>query len=219
MKTIFYILLFCSISTISLAQKNNCNAIIGFQTGISAPFSTHDFSLPKFKIGLPSFSYAASIEKRFTIKNKLNFSLQYSITFFKILQQNLNVNRIKNEQDKLTQHEITNSISLNNIYKLKDNFNFVSGIGMSTPLQFQTMNENKNYENITQKNKKFSPILNPFFMVGIENKCTIFRKSLILSLQYNIGFMPYRNQPMINNASNNENQYIQSISIGLKYMY
>ena len=55
------------------AQSQKSHVIVGFQSGVVSPIYLSNLSLKKIKLGLPTFSYAASVEKRFSIHNKLLF--------------------------------------------------------------------------------------------------------------------------------------------------
>lgn len=228
MKKITLLLLYFFFAQLVLAQKGQTRTMIGFQTGIVAPFTINNYSIPKYKIGLPSFSYSASIEKRFTLNYKLSFSLQYSLSYFYLMQKNLEKAMIKNESklnpEKENINHFASNMSFNTIYKVKNDFGIVGGVGVSKPMNFmdKSVCRKDNFYNNPEcrmNNNKYIPALNPFLIIGIENSCTIFRKNLIYSIQYNIGFLPYRNMPLQNNTSPAETQYMHGVNIGLKYKY
>lgn len=219
MKNYTLILLCLLLGSATFAQKGKNNTFIGFQTGVVAPLSFGDYSVSKYKIGLPSFSYSASIENRFTINNKLNFSLQYSLTYFNIMQKNQEYgcfNTPSNGQND----EFAASINLNTIYKFKRDAGIIGGVCISNPINQTNAGENTTYsETPVAASTKKTPVFNPFFIIGLENSTKLFHKSLIYSLQYNIGFMPYRNLPLQKNSNASANQYMQGVNIGLKYKY
>lgn len=224
MKKVTLVLLYFLSVHLIYAQKSNTKTFIGFQTGVIAPVMYNSYAISKYKIGLPSFSYSASIENRFTLNYKLNFSLQYSISFFNIMQKNLEKNisesaaRIADENKKA--NEVTSNINFNTIYRINKDLGVVGGVGIAKPFDFMDKNSCRKNSLKTdcnpQGNNKFIPTLNPFFIIGIENSCTIFRKNLIYSIQYNIGFVPYRTLPM---QKSNESPYMHGVNIGLKYKY
>lgn len=228
MKKAALILLCCFFANMISAQKSKKNTYIGFQAGVMAPFTYNNYSISKYKIGLPSFSYTASIENRFTINYKLHFSLQYSLSFFSHMQKKLEDNIIKNESQSKPENtpksEFNSGINLNTMYNIKNNVNVYGGIGVTKPINLMDKNIGKNKEvcrapSTNCNSNKFIPVLNPFFVIGIENSCNIFRRNLIYSIQYNIGFMPYRNLPLQKNAPQAEKQYMQGVNIGVKYQY
>ena len=55
------------------AQKKKSTTLIGFHVGQGNSTMNPKSNFLKYKIGLPSFSYAASIEQRLQIKNKFSF--------------------------------------------------------------------------------------------------------------------------------------------------
>lgn len=225
-KRIILLLLFFSVNEIH-AQKNNVKTYVGFQTGIVAPIQRANYSIPKYKIGLPSFSYAASIENRFTLNYKLNFSLQYSISYFNVMRRNLENNIVESsariaENNKRAQEFATN-INLNAVYSVKKDICVIGGLGLTRPLNFMDKNTDKKNVNFCnnscEKSNKYSPALSPFFMIGIENSCTLFRRNLIYSVQYNIGFLPSKALPIQESTPSSTNQYMHGVNIGLKYKY
>ena len=225
MKRVTLILLCCLCVHLVCAQKDGKKMFIGFQTGISAPLSYNPYGISKYKIGLPSFSYSASIENRFTLNYKIQFSLQYSISYFNMMQKNLQKNimaiEAKNAEESRKAKEFSSGISLNTLYRVKNDLSIVGGVGINKPFSFTD-------KNVCRKNvfsaecqpgnsNKFVPVLNPFFMIGIENSCKIFNKNVTYSIQYNIGFTPYRTAPA--QKIPGESQYMHGVNIGLKYKY
>ncbi|MCC7029721.1 MAG: hypothetical protein IT257_05390 [Chitinophagaceae bacterium] len=225
MKKVLVILLYILSVHVVYAQKSSRNMYIGFQAGVLAPVSYSSNGFSKYKVGLPSFSYAASIENRFTLNYRIRFSVQYSITYFdmmaKNLERNMQESQAKAAEESKRAHSFSNNISFNSLYRIKNDFSLTAGVGVAKPIQF--MDKSVCRKNVIQsgcmppQNNKFVPNLNPFFMVGIENTCRIFNKNLIYSIQYNIGFAPYRTLPVQKSAA--ESQYTHGVNIGLKYKY
>ena len=228
MKKVPLLLLYFFSTLFASAQKSKIATYIGFQAGVVAPIQNNHYAIATYKMGLPSFSYAASIENRFTINYKLNFSLQYSISYFNIVQKNLEKHiadfEAKQQIENDKKSKLNANFSLNSIYKINKCVGIIGGIGLARPLNLmdhETVNKKLKYTT-SPANKytdKFIPTLNPFFIIGIENSCTVFRKNLIYSIQYNIGFMPNRSLPIQDNHTNGENKYMHGVNIGLKYKY
>ena len=226
-KLLFILLYFFSVCTMT-AKKNQMSTLIGFHVGSTAPINPRNYGIPKYKMGLPVFSYATSIENRLTINYKLNFSLQYSLTYFHTVQRNIQQKMAADAEildlEKKKVNQVSTGISFNSNYLVSKNFGLVAGFWVSKPLQFS------NFSSDTKKIKmldfpskqcpeKFSATLSPFLMIGIENSCNLFRKNLIYSIQYNLGFMPNRYLPIRVQSTQPESQYSHGIQIGLKYKY
>lgn len=225
MKRVTLLLLCCLFVHFVSAQRGGKRVFIGFQTGVNAPLNDKHFGISQYKIGLPSFSYAASIENRFTLNYTIQFSLQYSISYFNLMRKDLQKNiteiEAKNAEESKRAKEFSSGISLNTLYRVKNDLQIVGGIGVAKPFSFTDKNVCR--KNSVQadcrpsNNNKFIPVLNPFFMIGIENSCKIFNKNLTYTIQYNIGFAPYRTSPV--QSLSRENQYMHGVNIGLKYKY
>ena len=225
-KLLLFLFMFFAVVSVT-AKKNQMSTLVGFHIGKVASMNPRNYSIPKYKLGLPVFSYATSIENRFTINYKLNFSLQYSLTYFHNVQQNLHRKMPSSEErldlNKGTESQISTGISFNSNYKVGKKFGVVAGLGLAKPFRFDNLNLDskkiKLQDYPSNCSNKFTPVLSPFLIIGIENNCNIFRKNLIYSIQYNLGFMPGRNLPMSVQSPQNESEYSHGIQIGLKYKY
>jgi hypothetical protein len=225
MKKVTLILLYILSVHFVYAQKGSKSTYIGFQAGVQAPVSSSNYGFSKYKIGLRSFSYAASIENRFTLNYRIKFSMQYSITYFNMLAKNLEKNVLESQAKATEENKKNNAfstnISFNTLYRIKNDLHVTAGAGVSKPIQF--MDKSVCRKNSLQaecggtQSNKFIPTLNPFFIIGIENSCRIFNKNLVYSIQYNIGFAPYRTLPL--QKASAESQYTHGVNIGLKYKY
>lgn len=216
-KCILYILLFFIIISDSYAQKNQISTIrFGIHTGIYMPLVYKTYSSPKLKLGLPSFSYTASVENKLSLNNQLNFTLQYSLTFFSLLQQKLN--SIQTQIKQAPEVKTISSFQSNVGYYIKKDVTLIAGIGLNLPMrfeQFSNQSELKLYsETNTNQENKYTSHLSPYFICGIEKDCKLFKNQLSYSIQYQLGFVPNRNI-----QANNNFTPFQAITIGLKYKY
>lgn len=191
------------------AQKKS-STLIGFQVGNSNIKMTKSFL--NYKIGLPSFSYSSSVEKRLTLNNNLSFSLQYSINYFSFNKRMLNTTLIN-------QKEVSNSINVNTNFKVIKKTSLLAGVGVNKSLYTKniaslkiegiTNQINENKFTLTDFNK-----FNPYFIIGIENGIQLLNKNLYYSLQYNFGFNSLKSEIKSNETNNNT-----GFRIGLKYKH
>ena len=212
MKKIWIVLLI-GIAFPSMAQHKKKNTLIGFQIGVQNPPSLpSSISIPTFKLGIPSFSYAASIENRFTIRNQLSFSLQYALNYYQLNQQLLPL-RFKQQYIAIS----TDAVVSMGVSKKSS---VLIGGGISQPVYTKTANFQTAELGVYKSESTFS-IANLYYLqthmiIGIENRTKLFNKNLYYSLQYNFGFMPLRYR-LASPAPHQGMQ--QGVSIGLKFMY
>jgi len=214
MKNFLLLLIACCMAAGLYAQSKKTSTIVGFQTGLVAPIYFSNASIKNIKLGLPTFSYAASIEKRFSIHNKLNFSFQYSLNYTK-------QNKIKQEETNYylkNKGTISTGISINTIYEAGKRTSLIAGLGMSKAVSDYF--SEKQASNSVVKSKTFTVNdFNPSLILGIENNTKIFNKNLYYSLQYNIGFYPFSKNIRAENGENNGPCCTQGLQFGIKYKY
>lgn len=187
--------------------------VVGVQAG--AHFSAYRASstIQYPKIGISNVSYAATIESRLTLHNQLKFTLQYSLSFYSFLSRPINYKSKEVKNDNV--REPAMAFSAFTMLPLKDNLLLFSGGGV----QLQSCIKNSNVkgcfptENACNSFNQF--IANPYFLFGLEYKARIFKKSMIFSIQNNLGFLPGRVQ--YENNTGNIVPVIQGIQIGMKY--
>lgn len=187
--------------------------LVGVQAG--AHFSAYRASsaIQYPKIGISSISYAATVESRLTLHNQLKFTLQYSFSFYSLLSRPIHYKSKESKNDNL--REPTMAFSAFTMLPVKDDLLLFSGGGV----QLQSCQKNTKIsgcfpiENTCNSFNQF--IANPYFLFGLEYKARIFKKSMIFSIQNNLGFLPSRVQ--YENNSGNIVPVIQGIQIGMKY--
>lgn len=212
MKNLIVCLLLICLSCNVHAQKKSSSTLIGFQVGAVNSKLNSSSTFPKYKIGLPSFSYSSSIEKRLKIQNKLSFSLQYSVNYFSFNKRMLNSTLVNKK-------EISNSIGLNSNFNIAKKTVLSAGIGLNKPIFTQNkyaVKSESDYKNITENKFTIQDFnnFNPYFLIGIENGIQLLNKNLFYSLQYNFGFNSLKSET-ISTEKNSSNEF----RIGLKYKY
>jgi hypothetical protein len=212
MKKWIVYLIFILVSGIANAQKKGSTTLIGFQVGMDNSKFNARPNFSKYKIGLPSFSYATSIEQRLKIRNKLSFSLQYSVNYFSFSKRMLN-------STILHKKEITNSIGINSNFQLAQKTFITTGLGVEKSFFVQNKSSIKaDQSSLNTTENKFTikdfNHFNPYFLIGIENGIQLLNKNLYYSLQYNLGFNSLKS-PNNSNETNSSNEF----RIGLKYKY
>ncbi|MBK7692215.1 MAG: hypothetical protein IPJ31_14290 [Bacteroidetes bacterium] len=143
MKQLLLFLIIFSTATSVSAKKSQMSTLVGFHIGKVATMNPRNYAIPKYKLGLPVFSYATSIENRFTINYKLNFSLQYSLTYLHTVQPNLRRKMPSTEErldmQKGNESQLSTGISFNSNYKLSKNIGVVAGLGLAKPFRFDNL--------------------------------------------------------------------------------
>lgn len=197
------------------AKNNSMKTYVSASSSMFSPYKP----IPSYKLGMRSFSYTSGLEHRFKLNNKLNFSLQYSLTYF-----NLNLEAISKKLASFNSKEISTGISTNLSYQIRKDACVITGFSLNKPVfscfKTDAPSENPNARIInTNKRFEFQNIntWNPYFTIGFEKQFNLFKKNLTYSLQYNFGFMPYRNQFFIDQNSNLPKTYMQGITLGVKY--
>ncbi|MBL7765344.1 MAG: hypothetical protein JNJ58_04580 [Chitinophagaceae bacterium] len=209
-----FLLIFLSCDSYSQGKKTQ--NFIGFQTGVSALALKNTPNHKSLNLGLPSFSYGAVLENRLEIHNELHFSLQYSLSYMQFNQ------RVLDETQSILQKSSTGQVafdlSANTIYKPAKQIGFVAGLGINKPLY--TFNNSKKIPLANESHSQGDrytltnfKMINPYLIFGFENCAKIFNRNIYISLQYQLGFLPYQ----IPGQSSQGCQ--QGIRIGLKYKY
>jgi hypothetical protein len=212
-KIIHFLLLFC-ISCNLQAKDNAMNTFIGFNQSYHTQYFGSK-SHPSVKLGFNSFSFSSGLEHRFSINNKLKFSLQYSLAYF-----NFNLQSLKNTIAKQAKiKEFSAGLGVNAIYQFRKDACVITGFNLNKPIYtcFKTSSPSElpNGQQVsTQKDFDLQNInsWSPTVSIGIEKQIKLFNKDIRYSLQYNLGSMPYIAQFDLQSA-----RYIQGISFGLKY--
>ena len=214
MKYFLLLLVACCMAAGLYAQSKKSCTLVGVQSGIVSPIYFSKASIKNIKLGLPTFSYAASIERRFSIHNKLNFSFQYSLNYTK-------QNQLKIEETNYylkNKGSISTGISMNTIYDAGKRTSLYAGVGMSKAVS-EYFSQKQAAVNLI-KNKTFSvKDFNPSLILGIENNTKLFNKNLYYSLQYNIGFYPFSKNVRTENGENSSPSCTQGLHVGIRYKY
>ncbi len=195
------------------AQSKKPVTLVGFSTGFVSPIYLSNTSLRNIKIGLPTFSYAASVEKRFSLHQKLNFSFQYSLNYFRPQKP------ISPESKQISQSSsgnLSTGINLAVFYPINQptTLSVYSGVGVSQAISSYFSDRMNN------SNKMFGPKdFNTSLLLGIENSILLFNRNLYYSLQYNIGFFPYSHSIQTETNKANSPAMFQNVQFGLKYKY
>jgi hypothetical protein len=218
MKNLFALLILLLVACNTQAKGKNNATFVGFNKTMIMPIQHGKSSIQTIKLGLPSFSYSTSLEQRFSLNNKLKFSLQYSLTYF-----NLNIPPSEKSNTPFKMRDFSAGVGANAIYQFRKDACVITGFTINKPVyscfKTSTPTESPN-QKIMIEQKRFelqnSNNWNPYFTVGFEKQFTLFKRDMRYSIQYNFGFMPYRNQYFQQNPSQKET-YIQGISIGVKY--
>ena len=214
MKNFLLLLVACCMAVGLYAQSKKNSTLVGIQSGIVTPIYFSNASIKNIKLGLPTFSYAASIEKRFSIHNKLNFSFQYSLNYTK-------QNRLKMEETNYylkNKSNVSTGINLNTIYEAGKQTSVYAGVGITKAVSGY-FSENQSGGS-RAKSKTFGVHdFNPSLILGIENNTRIFNRNLFYSLQYNIGFYPFSKNVRTENGESNSPSCTQGLHFGIKYKY
>ncbi|MCC6447805.1 MAG: hypothetical protein IT215_03885 [Chitinophagaceae bacterium] len=220
-KLLFLLLLLLSnVWTIHSSPKYSLHSYLCFNSFYYSPLAQNNSSIPTYKLGFQRFSSQASIEHKLSVHRHLTFSLQYSLTFFSILQQKLQhyAKEETHNQTVASAPPISSFAQTNIELNLKHKTSIISGGGVfrTSPIsKVNLMNESPSID----KRMNFQPAnYYPYFMVGIEKNCTIFNREMVYSLQYHIGFMPFTCSPL-EKGPVAERSYFQGLSIGIKYKY
>ena len=214
----FLIVLILIVKTLNSSPKYSLQSYFCFNTFYFSNIQ-NTTTIPSYKIGFQRFSSQASIEHKLSIHRHLTFSLQYSLAFFNLLQQKLQqfVYETKNNQPL----SISNFVQTNVEYKLKNRVSLISGLGLisNQPIpKFNFTNEQPSFSKSPPEHQNFKTGFYPYFMIGIEKNCSLFKKEMTYSFQYHIGFLPF-NHIQNEYPSHAEKDYFQGISIGIKYKY
>jgi hypothetical protein len=192
------------------AQSKQHATLIGFRYGVVSPVYLSSASVRNIKLGIPTFSYAASIERRFSLHNKLNFSFQYSLNYYKTGQ----IKTMPAEQAVQSRPTgISNEINLSVFYPINErkHLSVYSGVGVSQAVSTYFSDKMK------PKSRNFGlNDVNPSLILGMENSIRLFNKNLYYSLQYNIGFFPFSRAI---STENDRPALQQNLQFGLKYKY
>jgi hypothetical protein len=212
---ILLIVLSCSAG----AQSRKMQRSFGFQTQIMVPIKQN---LPRITLGIPSFSYGASLERRFTLHNKLKFSYNYSLNYLRFQTPKTEVPTLT--KVKLPQSELTAGIGVNAIYQFRKQSCILTGFNFNKPVfscfKVNTQSEDPTQPVIRQTERKFTlqdlNRWNASFVIGIERSMQLFKKELAYSLQYHFGFRP---EDQFNEKLGNPLMFQHGIQIGIKYNY
>jgi|694.fasta_scaffold34730_3 hypothetical protein len=210
-KILSFLAVFLLTCTVILAKQKKKSTYVGVSMTYNPNAVITKTSLNQLSIGMPTFSYGASLEKRICIKNKLNFSLQYSLNYARMDTRNHVFQK---------QHKFSHSLSLQQFKPLTNKMNAFMGLGlnMNTPNYTQLsysgcFNQQNKFDNAHTK-------FDPYAIIGIEKKVALFNKELIYSLQYNLGFLP-----LIQQRNSTETRLhlhdpnTNGFRVGLKYRY
>jgi hypothetical protein len=218
MKKLIYTLVFCSLAFVAEAKKRQTETWVGFSHTMYAPFKPSVSGLPPVRMGLPSFSYASSVEQRFSLHHKLTFSLQYALAYFNLNMNQLQETLAKNAHVK----EVSAGVGMNAIYQFRKEACVITGFTLNKPVYSCFRGDVKSEvpgqtTTLTQQRFDIRDIRswNPSFHIGFEKQFSLFNRNLRYSLQYQIGFIPGRELPY--GAGQLQRGYMQGITLGLKY--
>lgn len=218
MKKIFFSILFLCVACTTQARRKPVETLIGFNQTIYSPFKPTLSRPGPSRLGLPSFSYASSIEQRFSLHHKLSFSLQYALAYFQ-----LNMDQLQKTLAKTARvNEVSAGVGMNAIYQFRKEACVITGFNLNKPVYscFRTDLKSEvpgQQVPSNQRQFEFSDIRswNASLHVGFEKQFTLFNRNLRYSLQYQLGIFPGRELPY--GAGHLNRSYQQGISIGLKY--
>ncbi|MEZ5047224.1 MAG: hypothetical protein R2831_09560 [Chitinophagaceae bacterium] len=198
--SILFIGIFCSF--LSFAQnKYKPVTLVGAQSQFMMPIKKSNQT--RFKMGIPSFSYGASVENRFSLHTHLNFSFLYSLNYFHFLP-----NTSQSSQ------QVQGSVGFQAYKNICSKSAFYSGMQLCMPI-YDVGKRSLMLNKAAVKNNKI--LLNPSVSLGIERTIELSHKSLFYYFQYNIGFNP---QQFTNTESADQQaSYYQGLQIGVKYKY
>jgi hypothetical protein len=219
LKTV-YSILFCALS-------------VGFATAQQSKFvevnvGTRNFSNinKAYKLGLPSFSFAASIGRKMSIKKNLTFSYQFGIIESRI-KNSINQNRLKETTFSNISASAATKIELNinknnsvfaGIQFNKSIVDFISNKYVNPgdlPTAKAKANSDFNTVNLSDMKQYSSNV-----MLGFTHTLQTFHNRLSFSIQYNLGFAPYQNINLpINQPANTSQKLYHGVQIGLIYKY
>lgn len=200
------------------AKSKNKDIFLNINQTSFVNFGFHQPNLQKSKIGLPSFSYASSLEQRFTLKNKLKFSLQYSLVYF-----HLNMNKLQQTIAQNTKvKELSAGVGIQAILQFRKDACVVTGFNLNKPIYscFKTnLPSEVPNKSISSTQQRFSVqdlnSWNPMFNIGFEKKFNLFNRNLHYTFQYQFGYRFNKYNP--NLVSKDHSNYLHGISVGLKY--
>lgn len=190
------------IVNLSNAQLKSKSTLIGVSTSVFAPACG---SKSKFSLGIPSFSCSASLENRFSLNKKLNFSYAYSLNYF-------NVALSSGQRSQ----QVTGAVQFNQFFQACHSNRLVASVGNHFPL---LSTSNLQHERAANQNSLLAyRCLNPFVGLGVENQFKINNRNLLYSIQYQVGANPSRTTPSFNPKTNNSS-VLQGVHLGIKYKY
>lgn len=214
MKNVLFIFTLSLLAFAAHAKLKKQHVVASFQLKVnSISYASPSEGRSNLKLGLPTFSYQAGLEHKFSIHKKLNFSLQYAMHYSMLNQMRANeINYYIKNKDKA----LGLNLQFNANRKVGKQNSVKAGLGVNQSI-LQPEFEFQNKE-VSQQKIKTIPAsgFNPYLMIGIERNMKWFNKQLYYSIEYNLGFFPLT-QKMQVFAPSGYNLFNQGLVIGLKY--
>lgn len=217
MRNLSIILLVCLFAGQLDAKGKKTEILLGFNTATYFNIGFNSSQIAGKKLGFNSFSYSSSLEQRFSIHNKLKFSLQYSLTYFNMNMQQLQQTIARHAKTK----ELAAGLGVQAIYQFRKDACVVTGFTLNKPV-YTCFKADMPLESTTKftslSQQKFSlqdsRSWNPSFNIGFEKQFSLFNRPMRYTLQYQLGYMQHRH-PFLPNYT--APTYMHGVSFGLKY--
>lgn len=149
--------------------------------------------------GLKAFSWQTGLERRFSVHQRLHFSLEYSLSFIRFhrekLQQTLN--------EMARRPEVQPGVGLQAFWKLNLRTALSAGLQVQTDLSAWGK---LRQPPVVEKPQQGPALFQTQFRIGIETSFLLFRRNWRCFVQYQIGFLPGRIQGPV-----------QGVCVGLQY--
>lgn len=216
MRKLKIIAIVCLFASLANAKGKRIETFFGFNATSYVNVGFNSSQPSTKKLGFNSFSYSSSLEQRFSVHNKLKFSLQYSLTYFNMNMQQLQQTIAKHAKTK----ELSTGMGVQAIYQFRKDACVVTGFTLNKPVytcfKAELPSESSPaFTSISQQRFSLqdSRSWNPTFNVGFEKQFNLFNRPMRYTLQYQLGYMS-RNPYMPSYASPT---YMHGVSFGLKY--
>ena len=203
-----------------ISQRSKSSNYFGIQSTYTR---TAYQPIRKLKLGFTSFSYGASLERRFSLRNQLKFSYNYALNYLRF-----NVAQPTNSPS-LTKRtfpgsELSAGIGVNAIYQFRKQSCVITGFSMNKPVytcfKVEGISEDPSKPIVRSQETKFTLSdlnrWNAYFMIGLEQSMKLFKRELVYSLQYHLGFQP---DFYFGGGQRPDLMMTHGIQVGLKYKY
>lgn len=203
-----------------ISQRNTSSTYFGIQSTLTR---TAYQPIPKHKLGFTSFSYGASLERRFSLRNQLKFSYNYALNYLRFSPPQP-TNSPSLTKRTFPGSELSAGIGVNAIYQFRKQSCVITGFSMNKPIytcfKVDGISEDPSKPIIRNQETKFTLSdlnrWNAYFMIGLEQSMKLFKRELVYSLQYHFGFQP---DTYFGGVQRSELIMTHGIQVGLKYNY